>query len=1235
MMQNKNILIIEDDHVIGMEIKERLENLGYNVVARLSYGEDAIVKAGELNPDLILMDIHLAGDIDGIQAAEKIKSLYDIPIIYLTAYADDNTLQRAKITEPFGYVLKPFEERELVSTIEMALYKHSMEIKLKNSERWLSTTLNSIGDGVIATDTKEKIIFMNPIAEELTGWDQEKAMAKKLASVFNVIDEDEIRKPIENLVNQVIRNGNRGGLSDKTILISKDGTERPILATASPIKNELGENKGAVLVFQDNTERRNAQRKLALQNKYNQLRADLWKMASDKSLSEESLIQKMVDYIGPAINVSRISYNKLFGNYIEEGEFKCIIEWCKEEMKSTLGVTLPAKIVNYFLDEKVILVDREAALQRMPKTFRPIAKPVLASFEKLYNIESILIVPFYIKEELNGILSFDICKNLQQKPEWTDELKNIVLEATGIVSTYITQKRTQDELRVSEERFRTIFETSPDSIFIKDSFLTYTHVNPAMEKLFNKSVEEIEGLTDDDLFGVEAGKQIREVDFKVLKGEIVKEEHTKPVNGVEVTFDVVKVPMRNRQGEIAGLCGISRDITERKKVEKNQQVMFEISNAVNTTENLHELFKSIQAYLGKIVDTTNFFIALYDKDDDTLTLPYHVDEKDEVMQKYLAGKTLTRYVIKTKKSLFVTAEDINKLTEKGIVEIIGSLPQIWLGVPLKSGNDVIAVMVVQSYKDPSIYTHEHLEILELISGQIALAIDRKLVEEDRIRLTTAIEHAAEAVLIMDKNARIEYANPAFEKITGFSLEESKGKIPNIIKSNIKGEIYKKEIWNEISNGKIWRGSYSNKRKNGNSYEEEITISPIYDNSGEIINFVAIRRDVTDRKKLAEQLRQAQKMEAIGTLAGGIAHDFNNIIGAIIGYAELSIEDVEDDFIIRNLQQILKASRRAKELVEQILAFSRLSDYERKPLHVHHIVIETLKLLRATFPVTIDIKQNINTKSSLIMGDPIQIHSLLMNLCTNAKQSMQKTGGVIDVGLKEIEIDKKTASRYQELKPGKYISLVVKDTGPGISPEIIDRIFDPYFTTKEVGEGSGMGLALVHSIVKSHRGEITVYSELGKGTIFNVFLPKILNKIKPKTTKKIDIQGGTERILFVDDEKNLVQVGKQMLTRLGYHVVSTESSIEALEIFTKNPNDFDLIITDQTMPRLTGAEFAQKVLKIRPGIPIILSTGFSELISKEKSKAMGITEFIMKPLFLNEIAPLVRKALDENNRSKKI
>ncbi|OQX96477.1 hypothetical protein B6I21_00895 [candidate division KSB1 bacterium 4572_119] len=878
------------------------------------------------------------------------------------------------------------------------------------------------------------------------------------------------------------------------------------------------------------------------------------------------------------------------------------------------------------INKKINYIDLEIALKMIPKGTAKIAKPVLKAFAKKMNLDSIFLVPYYLNDNLEGLITFDTCKDKVNKPTWTEESKQLIFEALDIVSNFIIQKRNEDALRESEERFRTIFETTPDLIFIKDLYQTYTHVNPAMAKQFDKSKEQLIGLNDDELFGFEVAKQTKEIDSKVLKGSIIKEDATELISGHDKVFDVVKVPMKNHRGKIIGLCGMARDVTKRKKAEDIQNVVYEISHAINTTKDLQELFKSIQDSLGKVVDTTNFYIALYHQENDTLTLPYMVDEKDRFTE-FPVKDTITSLVIRKKKTLLVTEDEIIKLAKQEKIELAGTLPKVWLGVPLKSGKKVIGIIAVQSYTDASTYSKEHSDILELVSGSIATAIEKKRAEEARIRLETAINHTAEMIMITDNRGKIQYVNPAFVKVTGYTESDVIGKNPKILKSDKQDDYFYKHLWSTISSGNTWIGHFTNRTKSGKLYEEDSAISPIFDEAGEIINYVAVKRDVSEHLQLEMRLRQAEKMEAIGTLAGGIAHDFNNIIGAIIGYTELSMDDVKDEATIHNLKQIIKASHRAKDLVQQILAFSRQDEKERKPLQISLIVKEALKMLRASLPATIDIIPNIQDKAGLVLADPTHIHQVVMNLCLNSAHAMREKGGELEVSLKEVKIDNDSLKQYQELKAGPYIKLMVKDSGQGIDANIIDRIFEPYFTTKEVDEGSGMGLSLVHGIVKRYNGEITVFSEKNKGTTINVLLPKIFKKLNNHIEGKKPLKKGHEKILYIDDEQNLVEVGTQMLKRLGYKVFSTMSSLEALNMFESNPDIYDLVITDQTMPGMTGAELALKLMNIRSDIPIILCTGHSEVISEEKTKEMGIREFIMKPLFSEDLATVIRRVLD--------
>ena len=380
-------------------------------------------------------------------------------------------------------------------------------------------------------------------------------------------------------------------------------------------------------------------------------------------------------------------------------------------------------------------------------------------------------------------------------------------------------------------------------------------------------------------------------------------------------------------------------------------------------------------------------------------------------------------------------------------------------------------------------------------------------------------------------------------------------------------------------------------------------------------------------RIQAQLQQAQKMEAIGTLAGGIAHDFNNILSAVIGYTEIALTDVsEDTSQHRNLQEVLKAGSRARDLVKQILTFSRQTEQELKPVKINQIIRESLKLLRASLPTTVKISHDIQSDSA-VLADPTQIHQVIMNLFTNAAHAMRSSGGQLKIELSDVVLGGSFIEQHPYLSPGVYIKLRVIDTGHGMEKAILDRIFDPFFTTKERGEGTGMGLAVVLGIVKSHGGTITVESEPEKGARFNVFLPVILQEVDHEIRTKAPIPTGTERILFIDDEKSLVDLGQQILERLGYDVTIRTSSLEALELFMEQPDKFDLVITDMTMPNMTGDELAAKLMNIRADIPVILCTGYSERISRERAQKLGIKEFILKPIVMRELAKTVRGVLD--------
>jgi two-component system cell cycle sensor histidine kinase/response regulator CckA len=412
------------------------------------------------------------------------------------------------------------------------------------------------------------------------------------------------------------------------------------------------------------------------------------------------------------------------------------------------------------------------------------------------------------------------------------------------------------------------------------------------------------------------------------------------------------------------------------------------------------------------------------------------------------------------------------------------------------------------------------------------------------------------------------------------------------------------------------------------------LDPAEPGKGQIITVADLsREEEADRQRaeLEARLRQAQKMEALGVLAGGIAHDFNNILGAILGYTQLAQEDLDLKSEGRdNLEQALKAGERARDLVKHILAFSRRAEQEKRPVCLTPLIKETMHLMRASLPPQIELRHRLGTEEGLVLADATQLHQVLMNLCTNAAHAMQPGGGLLEVELEDVDLDKGHAAWVRastNLRPGLYRKLTVRDTGRGMEPEIADRVFEPYFTTKSPGQGTGLGLAVVHGIVQSHEGAISVESTPGKGSAFQVWLPRIMDAQLPAQVNQGDLPGGRERLLFVDDEASLVEVARRMLERLGYEVDAFLSGVQALEAFSADPHGYDLVITDLSMPNMSGLHLTRKINQLRPETPVVLCTGFSQALQTDQPRELGLNGILMKPLMWRDLALAVRRVLD--------
>ena len=508
-------------------------------------------------------------------------------------------------------------------------------------------------------------------------------------------------------------------------------------------------------------------------------------------------------------------------------------------------------------------------------------------------------------------------------------------------------------------------------------------------------------------------------------------------------------------------------------------------------------------------------------------------------------------------------------------------------------------------------------------------------EKSRERYRLLVDNQTDMIVKFNPKGQLQFVSPSYCKTFGKTQKELIGQTFMPLIHEDDQDKVKKAIESVFNPPYIVHVEERALTKDGWRWQAWLNTA-ILNQDNKVETIIAVGRDVTEKvlsekevKKLQEQVLQSQKMESIGTLAGGIAHDFNNILFPILGHTEMLIEDIPEDSPFKNsLDEIYTSVMRARELVKQILTFSRQKSGEFKFIKMQPIVKEALKLIRSTIPTTIKIKQDINADCGAIKADPTQIHQIIMNLATNACHAMEDGSGELKVSLQEVEFGKYDVISL-DMEHGIYACLTISDTGTGMTKDVTRKIFDPFFTTKEQGKGTGMGLSVVHGIVKSMRGVIHVYSEPDSGTQFNIYLPVIKTSLEEQSSQiKELILKGSERILLVDDEDIIITMEKQMLKRLGYHITSHNSSIQALEVFQAASDKFDLIITDMAMPDMPGDKLAVELIKIRADIPILLCTGFSETMSEEKAASLGIKGFLMKPIIMKDLAQKIREVLDE-------
>ncbi len=793
------------------------------------------------------------------------------------------------------------------------------------------------------------------------------------------------------------------------------------------------------------------------------------------------------------------------------------------------------------------------------------------------------------------------------------KISGIVLVFRNVTEEY----KMREALRENEQRYRIIMEASLQGVYQVDAMGCIVFANPELSDLTGYSLTELYGLSLDILIPTGTNKDISDGNIAVLASgkPIVGENAMVHKNGRQIEIYFCCSPVVDESGAYKGFVGSILDITKQKQAEKKIQT----SNSL-----LSSIIESPDNIIIFALDTNYNYLSFNNA---------HVIEMKKVYGADIEiGQSVFSYV--PRKDDRLKAERSYKRVLKGerIIEIqkFGEADsRFWYELIFNpiintsnqvTGFTAFITNITERKRIESELKQSTHDIGERIKELKCLYAISTLLEDPEISMEEIFQSVAEFI-----PPAWQYPEITCSRII---IEDNQYKTGNFKESNWK-QSHKILVYGE-QEGTI-EVYYLEERP-------EMDEGPFLKEEKDLINAIAERIGRTIERKKAEeknkkletQLHQSQRMESIGTLAGGIAHDFNNILFPIVGHTEMLLEDIPENSEFReSLNHIYTGAMRASELVKQILTFSRQDSNVLKLMKMQPIIKEVLKLIRSTIPTTIDIKQNIQSDCGAIKADPIQIHQIVMNLSTNAYHAMEDTGGELVVKLKEIELGVLDLIN-QDMSSGAYACLTIVDTGKGMNKTLTNKIFDPFFTTKEQGKGTGMGLSVVHGIVKSMNGTIQVYSEPGKGTEFKVYLPVLKSsseKIEVHQMKE-PIQGGIEQILVVDDEEAIITMEKLMLERLGYQVTSRTSSIDALEAFRANPNKFDLVITDMQMPNMSGEKLAVELTNIRPDIPVLLCTGFSETMSDEEAKSLGIKDFLLKPIVVKDLAQKIRAVLDD-------